>query len=68
MRHDSLLRVTDYIDQEGRLRTCYGHPSLANRKIRDLIGIRPAWSEKYETIGGARTWSEAKQTYDITSH
>jgi len=59
------IRVTDYIDTEGNLRCCYCHPALANSKIGVLIGRRYLWGERYEDIGGCRTWSEAREMHDV---
>lgn len=67
-----MIRVTDYIDKGGRLRatyvrleTPYGHAATANQRIKEIIGTRPVWSERYESIGGCRTWSEAQKAYNL---
>jgi len=59
------IRVTDYIDEHGDFRCCFGHPSTANKRIGRIIGTRPAWSERYESIGGHRTWSEAREALGV---
>jgi len=59
------IRLTDYIDVRGDLRTHYGPPQMARRKIGELIGRRIVSGERYEDIGGCRTWSEAREAYDI---
>ena len=59
------IRVTDYIDVQGRLRCHYGPPQMAYAKIGQLIGRRVVSAEKYEMVGGSRTWSQVKKEYDI---
>jgi len=60
------LKRLDYIDQQGNLRVARtGNAARWHRKADDILGARMVWCEQYRTIGGPRTWSEAKGMHDL---
>jgi len=56
----------DYIDQQGNLRVARtGNAALWRYRANKILGARMVWCEQYRTVGGPRTWSEAKEMHDL---